>query len=61
VYPVVTNERRVFVTAATVHCPLLVPVNTTSSPAAGIPAGDQLAAVAQVDAIFDIQVLVGIS
>jgi hypothetical protein len=60
VYPVVINEISVFVAAPTVHCPLLVPVNTTSSPAAGTPEGDQLAAVAQVEAVFDIQVFVGI-
>jgi len=56
VYPVVTKERSVFVAAPTVHWPLLVPVNTTSSPAAGTPAGDQLAAVAHVEDTFDIQV-----
>ena len=61
VYPVVVSERRVFVAAPTVHCPLLVPLNITSSPAAGTPAGDQLPAVAQVDAVVAIQVLVAIS
>jgi hypothetical protein len=40
---------------------LLVPVNTTSSPAIGTAAGDQLAAVAQVEAVFDIQVFGGIN
>ena len=60
VYPVVTKERRVFVAAPTVHWPLLVPVNTTSSPAAGTPAGDQLPAVAHVEDTFDIQVFVAI-
>jgi len=58
VYPVVTSERRVFVATPTVHWPLLIPVNTASSPVAGTPAGDQLPAVAHVEDTFDIQVFV---
>jgi hypothetical protein len=59
VYPVVTSDRIVAVANVIVHWPLLVPVNTTSSPAAGTPPA-QLAAVFHVEATFDIQVFVGI-
>jgi hypothetical protein len=59
VYPVHVKLNRALVLAPTVQAADAA-LKITSSPAAGIPGGDQLAAVAQVDAVVAIQVLVAI-